>query len=80
MPDPSATPGAWDSPTSKTAAIPGCCRAAACRASVSKRERNVASSAYSCLSSLIATGRSRAVSVPRHTSPMPPVAIRLSSR
>ena len=32
---------AWDSPTSKTAAMPGCWSDAACRASVSNRERNV---------------------------------------
>ena len=64
------------SPKSKTPAMPGWCSEAACRASVSKRVRKSASSAYSGLRTLIATGRDSTVSVPRQTSPMPPVAIR----
>ena len=68
------------SPTSKTEAMPGWCSAAAWRASVSKRARKVASSAYSTLSSLTATSRPSTVSVARQTSPMPPVAMRESSR
>ena len=43
------------SPKSKTLATPGWCSEPACRASVSKRVRNSASSAYSGLRTLIAT-------------------------
>jgi hypothetical protein len=71
---------AGSSPKSKTDATFGWCRAAALRASVSNRLRNVGSPAYSLLSTFTATSRPSTVSVARHTSPMPPVAMRLSNR
>ena len=60
--------------------MPGWCSDAACRASVSKRLRKDGSSAYSRLSTFTATVRPSVVSLARQTSPMPPVAIRDSSR